>query len=212
MSRLIALVLLILIQLSACAQKTLLTPLQAGDVLRRGPYYQVRRDGLTLAVEPLSFSRDLDKNLENGALLPIWVVVTNGTQGPIKVSHEQFALRDQFNQAYAPWIPAYLALRWSGPGFSFWYFGPFPFFWWWWDESWDGQKRESYRPVYRKWDGDRRLDRNIILPEGSVRAGGNVAGYLLFRAGKVKSGAYLLEWIPDGDGRPLTIRFTISEA
>lgn len=211
MSRLIAHILLFLILLPACAQKTLLTPMQTGDVLRQGPYYQARRDGLTLAVEPLSFSRMVDKNLENGALFPVWAVVTNGTDRPIKVTHSQFALHDQFNQTYAPWIPAHLALRWSGPGFSFWYFGPFPFFWWW-DWQWDEPKSESYKPVYREWDGNRRLDRNIILPEGSVRAGDSVAGYLLFRAGKGKSGAYWLEWIPDDGGRALTIRFTLSEA
>lgn len=212
MNRRIALVLLFLALLTACAQKTLLTPLQGGDVLRQGPYYQARRDGLTLGVEPLSFSRIADKNLENGALFPVWVVVTNGTGRPIKVTHNQFALRDQFKQAYAPWIPAHFALRLGGPGFSFWYFGPFPFFWWW-DGQWDEPKREPYKSVYREWDGDRRVDRDIVLPEGLVRAGESVAGYLLFRVGTgQKSGAYWLEWVPDDGGRPLTIRFALSEA
>jgi len=197
---------LLALALCGCAAKKLVTPLDVLDTTRAGPYYQVKRGGVTFAMEPLSYREDAD-NL-GGKLLPVWIVIVNATQENITVSHSQFTLRDQWGSEYQLWKKTQFYIFLNGRNFSFFYYGPFPFLWWpWWEYE---ESRD--RPVYRAWDGQAKAGPGVILPEGTVRPGQSVRGAILFKVTPSEYMKYTVSWKPFPGKAPYEIMFTAGSA
>jgi len=192
--------------LFGCSAKRSLSPIEYGGVSRSGHYYQVKSNGLTIAVEPMSWKAS-SKNLEN-RLLPVWVAVVNGSEKTISVRRDQFTLLYVWLTNRRVWNPVQLYLMFNSPGFSLYYFGPFPFFWLYMpDEHYHTFRR--LEPRHREWDGGAPLDDSVRLPERDLEPGESIRGVLLFNVGGRQDGNYILRWKPEGVHGVMEIRFSI---
>ncbi|MBI4667093.1 MAG: hypothetical protein HY751_11875 [Nitrospinae bacterium] len=188
----------------ACDRRYL-TPQDTLYTTRTGPYYQVAGDGLTLALEPLSWPTHA-RNLEGGRLLPVWVIIANGSPRPVSVARRHFTLSDQWNTPLSPWSPAQFFIWWRGQGFSFFYQGPFPFFW-----PFAEIEDKTIENRYRSWDESAALTSGrTLLPEMVLQPGDSASGALLFNPAVSEKMSYTLTWRPEGFRRELSIRFTVS--
>ncbi len=193
--------------LTACSQKRYLTPFENSSTRQSGPYYQVTRDNLSFAVEPLVW-RPGSKGQHSSKRLPVWVVIANGSDKPIEVNRSQFTLKDHRLSQFRQWTPAGFFMAFRGSNFSFFYAGPFPFYWY------PSYKRDIVpdRMEYRQLGKMKSTDRSL-LPEVMLQPGDSISGTLFFEAPNGMDRIYTISWRPDRESnRKYQIIFSVRTA